>query len=243
MRTAVLDGLLDRVELRRAPGRPDQVHLSVTDRCFLPCTHCDIWKNRDPDLPGAVWFDLIDRLGDWCAPASMNFVGGEPLLRRDLEELLGHARDRGFRTSFNTNGWLIDEARARTVASSGVGTVYVSLDGIHAETVDATRGREGSHARAVRAIELLDAQVGPQVVVACIIHGRNAREIPELLAWVRARGLQLVMQPLYQNFGENTYAKDWWRTSPLFPRTQGELAAIDQALDALSVERMRGGAI
>ena len=80
----MLDRALDRVKLRRAPGRPRQVHLSVTDRCFLPCTHCDIWKNETPDLPGAVWEDAIDRLADWCAPAGMNFVGGEPLLRKDL---------------------------------------------------------------------------------------------------------------------------------------------------------------
>ena len=55
----VVDRVLDRARLRRAPGRPDRVHLAVTDRCFLPCLHCDIWKNETPDLEEAVWADLI----------------------------------------------------------------------------------------------------------------------------------------------------------------------------------------
>jgi type IV secretory pathway VirB6-like protein len=58
-----LDRVLDHLRLRRAPGRPTQVHLSVTDRCFLPCLHCDIWKNKAEDLPTAFWLDAIDRLG------------------------------------------------------------------------------------------------------------------------------------------------------------------------------------
>ena len=89
----LVDRALDRARLRRAPGRPRQVHLSVTDRCFLPCLHCDIWKNTTPDLPTEVWSEVIDRLGEWCAPGSMNFVGGEPLLRKDLEQLMGQAVD------------------------------------------------------------------------------------------------------------------------------------------------------
>ena len=80
----MVERVLDRFELRRAPSLPKQIHLSVTDRCFLPCLHCDIWKNEATDLPTQVWMNVIDKLGEWCAPASINFVGGEPLLRSDL---------------------------------------------------------------------------------------------------------------------------------------------------------------
>ena len=75
-------------QLRRAPSLPQQIHLSVTDRCFLPCLHCDIWKNDTTDLPTQDWLDVIDKLGSWCPNGSMNFVGGETLLRKDLEILI-----------------------------------------------------------------------------------------------------------------------------------------------------------
>ena len=239
----VVDRALDRLRLRRAPGRPRQIHLSVTDRCFLPCLHCDIWKNEDADLPGAFWEDAIDRLGAWAAPAGMNFVGGEPLLRKDLESLMARAVGRGFTVSFNTNGWLVTPARAQAVAAAGVRTAYVSLDGATAATVDHSRGRAGSFDKALRAIALFREAGLPEVVVACILHAGNAAEVEALLARVSAEGLALVVQPLYQNFGNNAYDPDWWKTSPLFPREPAALAAVEAALDRLTAERLRGGPV
>jgi MoaA/NifB/PqqE/SkfB family radical SAM enzyme len=238
-----LDRLLDRAQLRRAPSRPRQIHLSVTDRCFLPCLHCDIWKNEATDLPEATWADLIDRLGDWCAPAGMNFVGGEPLLRRDLERLMARAVARGFEVSFNTNGWLLTAARARALHEAGVSTAYVSLDGATAATVDHSRGKPGSYDKALAALDLLQAHGSPRVVIATVLHAGNAAEVDELLRLVTARGLQLVVQPLYQNFGYNTYDPTWWRSSPLFPKDEAALARVDAALDRLTAERLRGGPV
>ena len=239
----LLERGLDRMRLRRAPGRPQQIHLSVTDRCFLPCLHCDIWKNEATDLPEQIWSDLIDRLGDWCAPAGMNFVGGEPLLRRDLERLMAQAVQRGFTVSFNTNGWLVNAQRAAAISEAGASIVYVSLDGMTRETIDHSRGKAGSFDKAMAAIELFDALPNPRVVIAAVLHGRNAAEIPALLGWVRKRRLQLVVQPLYQNFGYNAYDPDWWKTSELWPHQPEQHAAINAALDLLTAERLRGGPV
>ena len=239
----LVDRVLDRARLRRAPGRPDQVHLAVTDRCFLPCLHCDIWKNDTADIDGSVWLDLIDRLGAWCAPAGMNFVGGEPLLRKDLEQLMTRAVRAGFEVSFNTNGWLVNAKRAQSISDAGVSIAYVSLDGIEAKTVDHSRGREGSFDKAMDAINLFDALPNPRVVVAAILHAENASEMPKLLEFVKDRGLQLVVQPLYQNFGDNAYDPLWFETAELWPRSKGQLDAIGQAVDLLVAERLRGGAV
>lgn len=242
-RVSLLDRALDRARLRRAPGRPRQVHLSVTDRCFLPCVHCDIWKNDTVDLSTEVWAEVIDRLGEWCAPGGMNFVGGEPLLRRDLEDLMARAVGHGFEVSFNTNGWLLNAARARRIHEAGVSVAYLSMDGIRKPTVDHSRGKEGAWEKCMAALDLLQAHASPRVVIACILHADNAEEMPELLEFVRARGLQLVIQPLYQNFGDNAYDPDWWRSSSLFPRDEAGWARIDAALDLLTAERLRGGVV
>ena len=242
-RPGMRDRLLDGLQLRRAPGRPTQVHLSVTDRCFLPCLHCDIWKNTAEDLPTQFWLDAIDRLGAWCAPAGLNLVGGEPLLRKDLEQLMARAVTRGFQVSFNTNGWLMTPARAAAIAAAGTSVAYVSLDGARAETVDHSRGRVGSFDKARAAIKLLRATGGPRVVIASILHTGNAAEVPALLSLVRDEGLELVVQPLYQSFGPAPYDPHWWRSSPFFPRTAEALTQLDTALDLLTVERLRGGPV
>ena len=76
MRSRFVNRLLDRAQLRRAPTRPRQIHLAVTDRCFLPCLHCDIWKNEAEDLPGEIWRDLLDRLAQGLDLPQVRAVAG-----------------------------------------------------------------------------------------------------------------------------------------------------------------------
>lgn len=235
----IVESALDSRGYRRAPGLPSQVHLSVTDRCFLPCLHCDIWKNEDVDLPTEFWLDAIDQLGEWCAPAGMNFVGGEPLLRKDLETLIQRAHRWGFETSMNTNAWLLNPERVRRLKNAQIGLVYVSLDGFTAETVDHSRGREGSFTKAMEAIDMLRNE-GVTVWVASVFHKGNAQEIVSLAQWVHLQGVRIVMQPLYQNFGNVQYQPDWWETSDFFPRSPDELRDVSTALDRLTEMSQNG---
>jgi len=236
---AVSEGL-DKMRLRRAPHRPTQIHLSVTDNCFLPCLHCDIWKNKATDLPTQVWLDTLDRMGEWVGPASVNFVGGEPFLRKDLEQLMAHAVDLGNTVSFNTNAWLLNKKRAQAVAKAGVDIAYLSMDGFDKETVDRSRGREGSWQKCMEAMDNLQDTNGPRVVIACILNGSNAGEIGDLLEFVKQRGAQLVVHPLYQNFGEVEYDPQWYKKSSLWPKN---LEPINAAIDLLIAERKAGGPV
>jgi MoaA/NifB/PqqE/SkfB family radical SAM enzyme len=229
--------------LRPATELPSQIHLSVTDRCFLPCLHCDIWKNDTTDLPEATWAGLIDELAAWTGPAAMNFVGGEPLLRKDLERLMGRAVRLGYTVTFNTNGWLLTDARASALHDAGVSVAYLSLDGFRAETVDHSRGRVGSHAKIMEACDRFDRVGSPRVVIACILHAKNAGEIPDLLHWVKERGYELVLQPLYQNFGNNAHDPSWWRRSAFWPHQPDDLARIHAAIDVLAEERRNHGKV
>jgi MoaA/NifB/PqqE/SkfB family radical SAM enzyme len=183
---------------------------------------------------------LIDRLGTWCAPASINFVGGETLLRTDLEKLITHAVGYGFETSFNTNGWLVTKKRALELAKAGTTTAYVSLDGHKKSTVDHSRGRAGSYEKAHEAIEAFRESSSIQVVLATILHSKNASEMIPMLHWAHKNGLQLVIQPLYQNFGENEHDPDWWKNSDFWPHEQEEQQQLDAILQELIHEKERG---
>ena len=113
-----LEGKLDSLELRKGSFSPKQIHLSITDRCFCHACTATSGKNDTVDLSSDIWLDVIDRLGKWCAPGSINFVGGETLLCKDLEKLIAHAVGYGFETSFNTNGWLVTQKRAEALAKA-----------------------------------------------------------------------------------------------------------------------------
>jgi MoaA/NifB/PqqE/SkfB family radical SAM enzyme len=226
--------------LRAAPERPAQIHLSVTDRCFLPCAHCDIYKNETVDLPEATWAAVIDELAVWAGPVAMNFVGGEPLLRTDLERLMRRATDRGFTVTFNTNAWLLNEKRAAALADAGVSAAYLSCDGFTESTVDHSRGKAGSWQKVREACAILDRLVNPRVILSCILHGGNAHEVAPLLGWCRDRGYELVVQPLYQNFGNNAHDPGWWRRSALWPT---DLGPVNAAIDVLVAERKSAGKV
>ncbi len=235
--------VLDKLSYRRASGLPRQLHLSVTDRCFLPCLHCDIWKNDTVDLPTEQWLSTIDRLGAWCAPGGMNFVGGETLLRKDLELLVARAVGYGFTVSFNTNGYLVTQERAESLAKAGASIAYVSMDGLEKETVDHSRGREGSYEKAVAALRYFSEQASIQPIIACILHAHNADQMLPLLDWSEQHGYQLVIQPLYQNFGNVDYDPDWWKSSDFWPHQPEQQQKIEAVLDELSRARVQGRAI
>src|SRR4030042_893767 len=74
----------------------------LTTRCTLHCRHCPWTKHSLPDLSTERWLGLIDEVRRWGA-RHLVLEGGEPTLREDLPEIIGHARKRGMRTTLATS--------------------------------------------------------------------------------------------------------------------------------------------
>ena len=121
---------------------------------------------------------------------------GEPLLHPQLEEMIRAARERmpteGW-VGFQSNGLLLTDARAVSLASAGLDRICFSIDGVSPETF--RKVREGGEIEGVeRALAAMaaaknhcgrpDLQVGVEFVV---MRG-NLRELPDALRWSAARG-------------------------------------------------------
>jgi radical SAM protein with 4Fe4S-binding SPASM domain len=83
-------------------------------------------------------------------------TGGEPLLRKDLFDVMSHASSLGFRWGMVTNGMLVDNETVDRCVAAGMKTVTVSVDGTSC-THDFIRGFHGSHHRAIGALQLFKA--------------------------------------------------------------------------------------
>jgi MoaA/NifB/PqqE/SkfB family radical SAM enzyme len=221
-------------------ARPEVVYLAVTERCNVACVHCAMWQSSGPDLPTEAWFGIIDRIAAFCAPALVQFVGGEPMLRPDLERLVERAASRGLRVGLCTNGWPVTPARAGALASAGLEIAYVSLDGVSAEVVDATRGAAGSFEHARRAIETFAREPGVKVVLSSILHAKNANDFGGLVALAERENYALMMQTLNQTLGTRDAEPRWFMRSPLWPQDEAEQAAVSLGIDALLDGRQRG---
>jgi len=226
------------------PGRPSVVYLAVTERCPAACLHCEIWRHgaQARDAPTETWLRWLDRLGEFCAPATVHFVGGEPMQRPDLQRLVERAVLRGMTAGLCTSGWGVTHERARALAAAGLSIAYVSLDGSEAATVDATRGRAGSFEKAMQAIEAFGAQPGVVVVLSSLLHAGNAAQFPALLALARRIGARIMMQTLNQTLGAAPDAA-WWLRSTLWPKNGEQIALVETALDALLAARTEAGLV
>jgi len=107
----------------------------LTQRCNLRCTYCSAPLRRTPELDTATWrrlFDELARLGG----RRVAILGGEPLLRADLADLIAHARDLDLAVSLTSNGLLVPR---RLAALRGIGHLTLSLDA-PGPSNDAVRG-------------------------------------------------------------------------------------------------------
>ncbi|HUT78824.1 MAG TPA: radical SAM protein, partial [Polyangia bacterium] len=120
------DALVKVLELRLlGRRRPLVVTWPITDRCNFSCRTCKRWRRESAELGTAEALSVIEQLAR-LGTQRISISGGEPLLRDDLGELLGHARRRGVAVVVTTNGSLVSE---RLPALAGAELVKLSLDG------------------------------------------------------------------------------------------------------------------
>ncbi len=94
--------------LRDDFDHPFYASFKVTHRCNLRCKFCNIWADKIPDLGTKKIYRIIDNLSR-SSTFTISFEGGEPLLRKDIGEILKYTHDRSNYILFTTNGLLIDK--------------------------------------------------------------------------------------------------------------------------------------
>ncbi len=144
-----------------------------TRRCNLNCLHCGSDCGKDDDeagLPRPIIEGVLDRIAQAYDASGIVLVttGGEPLVRKDVMQVLAHAGELGFRLGMVTNGMALDQRRAEQLAEVGLESIVVSLDGpepIH----EWLRDRKGSFRKACRALSAC-RQVGLPIVegITCV---------------------------------------------------------------------------
>lgn len=180
---------LARFALARATGRkyPLMVTMSLTDKCNFRCLYCDLpHMNRD-EMTTADWHRAIDELAD-AGMLRVSIMGGEPLMRKDVGEIVDHLKARGVNVAMNTNGWYFRE-KIEVVAKLDL--VCITLDGPK-ELNDAQR-HAGAHDRVLEAIDLATSR-GVKVITMTVMTKGGLDTVDYVLQVARDKHIRAFFQ-------------------------------------------------
>ncbi len=132
-------------QMKRAFGRhnPDNLTIMVTGECQCNCEHCLAYKmGEEGELSKNEIFDIIDQALELGA-SQITFEGGEPTLREDLPELIGHIDKNKATSMIVTNGQYLTKDRVKNLKEHGLDYINVSIDNPYREKHDKFRGVSG----------------------------------------------------------------------------------------------------
>jgi pyrroloquinoline quinone biosynthesis protein E len=121
------DGSVVRLD---GQGLPLWLVLELTYRCPLKCPWCsnplDLGAGQGQELSTSEWKRVL-REGRELGALQLGFTGGEPMLRDDLEELVGEASQLGYYTNLITSGVGLTEQRLEALKAAGLNQIQLSL--------------------------------------------------------------------------------------------------------------------
>ncbi|MFC2038928.1 radical SAM/SPASM domain-containing protein [Chloroflexota bacterium] len=161
--------------------------------CNFHCQHCSV--KRFQGKKDGRQFTMADvrelsRQADEMGLARFVITGGEPLVFKDFDTLIEAIDPQKFYINIDTNGWFLDEKKAKHLKSIGVDRIQLSIDSLDANEHDSFRKAKGSHARCMRAI---DATLGAglDIFIQTVVTKQRlyADEFIEFVEYFNNRGI------------------------------------------------------
>ena len=161
--------------------------------CNFTCEHCSIKKFQGQEDKRSFTIPDVEELfrqADELGLARVTITGGEPLVFKDFDELVAAIDPQKFYINCDTNGWLLDETRAKHLKSVGVDRIQLSIDSLNAEEHDAFRQAKGSFDRAIKAIDAAEA-AGLAIFVQTVVTKQrlHSEEFLEFVKYFNGRGI------------------------------------------------------
>jgi len=211
-------------------GRPlRDLRISVTDRCNFRCSSCmpkEVFDKDYPYLPHAALlsFEEITRVERQFVAhgvQKIRLTGGEPLLRKNIEILIGQlaalrtAEGLPLDITLTTNGSLL-ERKAATLKAAGLQRVTVSLDGLDDTVFRAMNDVDFPVADVLRGIDAArEAGLGPIKVNMVVKRGTNHDQILPMARHFKGSGIVLRFIE-YMDVG----ATNGWRMDEVMPSAE-----------------------
>ena len=178
-------------------ARPYVVSWNLTYRCNLACEHCYLDAGPKPlvgtenfadrtELNTEECFKVIDEIVAFAPECLTILTGGEPLLRRDILDIVRRAAERGLWVVVGTNGVRITENVAHRLAEAGARGLSLSLDALDPERHDRFRMVRGAWQNTVEGAEILN-RTGLPFIVQTTAGAHNLGELDAIADFAHER--------------------------------------------------------
>jgi PqqA peptide cyclase len=209
--------------------RPTTLLAELTHRCPLHCPYCsnplDLLR-AESEIGTGDWkrvFTQARALG----VLQLGLSGGEPMIRKDLEELAAHARSLGLYSTLVTSGLGLTRRRAEALREAGLEHVQISLQDADAESAERIAGV--SSVRQKQAAIAIVKELGFAFSINVVLHRANLDRIGEIIDLAASYGADRLELANTQYYGWGLRNR-----GALMPRREQVLRA-----KAIAEERMQ----
>jgi len=172
---------------------PFYASYKVTHKCSLRCSFCNVWMEDTPDLKTEGVFKVIDNIAD-SSIVVLSLEGGDPLVRKDLGEILKYAHQKPFYLFFTTNGHLLDK-RPMKEYGKHIDYLHISIDEGHDNLEFFERLEEFQ-------------SYGPEICIQIVVTRDTVSAIEEKVKRVYKVGARTVIMPACHLDGTDDYYPD-----------------------------------
>lgn len=186
---------------------PLYVQFAVSKRCDLRCRMCQAVESRRREHE--LGLDEIERIADILAELDVGVLvltGGEPLLRKDLPQIVEAFTSRGISARLQTNATLATDRRVEALVHAGLREVTISLDTLDPAMQDEINGVKGSWDRIIRGISVFSRHLpekGNLSGINIVVSKRNIKEVPTLIRFITSIGFYASLIPVHLAGGGN----------------------------------------
>lgn len=170
--------------------KPYIVFWEVTRACLLACKHCRAKAQTKPhpnELKGDECYDLIDQIRRW--KSLLIITGGDPLMRKDLFEILEYAE--GLRIAIAFSGTkLATREKLEKMQDLGVARIAVSIDGSNPEIHDYFRGRTGTFEMSMKILDIAK-EIGLSTQINTTVTNHNIFDLPNIMKICLEKGVDM----------------------------------------------------
>lgn len=174
----------------------------LTHRCPLQCPYCSnplALERAANELPTDMWLDVLAQAAD-LGVLQLHLSGGEPTVRRDLEDIVAQAAKVGLYSNLITSAVTLTRERLDTLAARGLDHVQISLQDADAANADRIAHYAGGHARKLEVARWV-RELDLPLTLNAPVHRQNIGSLPAFIDLARQVGAQRLEVAHVQYYG------------------------------------------